>query len=127
MTGTWMPKILTIDDEIEFTNTIKNYFAPRGYIVFSASNGEAGLEIAKRELPDVVLLDLKMPGIDGDEVLRRLKDIHPAAKSIMITAFQDDNEKTKTRIMDIGVYAYFEKPIASMRKLEETIKKAINK
>ena len=120
-----MPKILTIDDEVEFTNTIEGYFAPRGYTVFSASTGEAGLEIAKRELPDIVLIDLKMPGIDGDEVLKRLKEIHPGAKPIMLTAFQDDEGKTKRRILDIGVYAYFEKPIASMKKLEETIKEAM--
>lgn len=123
--GAAMPKILTIDDEVEFANTIKNYFTPRGYAVFSASTGEAGLEVAKREMPDVVLVDLKMPGIDGDEVLKRLKEIHPAAKPIMITAFQDDEGKTKSRIMNIGVYAYFEKPIASMKKLEETIKQAL--
>ena len=120
-----MPKILTIDDEVEFTNTIRDYFSPRGYTVFTALSGEDGLDIARRELPDVVLLDLKMPGIDGDEVLKRIKQMHPSVKPIMITAFQDDDGKTKNHIMSIGVYAYFEKPISSMRKLEETIKAAL--
>ena len=121
-----MTKLLTIDDELEFTNLIRSYFTPRGFEVLVANHGDDGVAMAQRERPEVCLIDLKMPGLHGDEVLKRIKEMHPSVKPIMITAFQDDDGKTKNHIMSIGVCAYFEKPIASMRKLEETIKEALS-
>jgi len=117
-------KILTIDDEIEFTGMISEYFSARGYEVHVASRGVKGIELIKSEKPDVVLIDLKMPGIDGDQIVGQLKKLHPKAKSIIITAFIDEG-KTKKRLEEAGVYAYFEKPISSLRNLENTIEKAV--
>jgi two-component system response regulator (stage 0 sporulation protein F) len=119
-----MPKILAIDDEVGFTQMITNYFKPRGFEIFTATRGQTGLEIAKKELPDIILIDLKMPGLDGDEVIEELKQISPRTKTIMITAFQDDG-KTKARVLQNGAYAYFEKPVSSLRELESTIRKAL--
>lgn len=119
------PKILTIDDEAGFLEMIKGYFSLRGYEVFTALRGASGLSIIERERPEVVLIDLKMPGIDGDQVFRQMQKIHPAGKAIMITAFKDEEGETEKRFMDMGVFAYFEKPIASMKELENTIKKAV--
>lgn len=117
-------KILTIDDEAEFTGMISEYFSVRGYEVHVASRGVRGIELIKSEKPDVVLIDFKMPGIDGDQVVAQLKEIHPKAKSIIITAFIDEG-KTKKRLEEAGVYAYFEKPLSSLKDLENTIEKAI--
>lgn len=119
------PKILTIDDEVDFVEMVKNYFSLRGYDVFTALRGITGLKIIEEEKPDVVLIDLKMPGIDGDQVLKQMKKTHPQGKAIMITAFKDEGE-TEKKFMNIGVFAYFEKPISSMKKLEEVIKKAVD-
>ncbi len=116
-------KILTIDDEPDFGALIKNYFSIRGYEVFTAVRGVAGLEILKKEKPGVVFLDLKLPGIDGEEILGQLKNIYPEAKAIIITAFKDEGQ-TKKRLMEAGAYAYFEKPITSFKKLEDVVKKA---
>lgn len=118
-----MPKILTIDDEQGFTQMITSYFKPRGFEVFTANRGVTGLEIARREKPEIILIDLKMPGIDGDEIIKELKQINPLGKTIMISAFQDEG-KTREQVLKNGAFAYFEKPIASLKELEETIRKA---
>ncbi len=120
------PKILTIDDETEFTNMISEYFGARGYEVLIASRGVKGIEIIQNEKPDIVLLDLKMPGVDGDQLVTQLKRIHPAAKAIVITGFIDDG-RTKKRLEEAGIYAYLEKPISSLKDLELLIAKALEK
>ena len=117
------PRILTIDDEVEFLEMIKSYFEPRGYTVEASSRGVSGIEIARDKRPDVILIDLKMPGIDGDEALGLIKKVHPKAKVIFVTAY-DDGGKTKARLMKMGAYAYFDKPISSLKELEETINRA---
>ena len=117
------PRIVAIDDEVEFIDFIKNYFELRGYDINVAIRGAKGIEIVKEMKPDVVLIDLKMPGIDGDEVLRLLKSMEPSPKVIFVTAY-DDGGKTKARLLKPGAYAYFDKPIASLKNLEETINKA---
>lgn len=120
------PKIVAIDDEVEFIEMLRNYFGLRGYDIEVAVRGAKGIEIVKEKKPDVVLMDLKMPGIDGDEALRLLKAMEPSPKVIFVTAY-DDGGKTKARLLKMGAYAYFDKPIASLRDLEETINKAVKK
>ncbi len=117
------PCILTIDDEVEFIEMIKSYFEPRGYVVEASARGVNGIEIARDKKPDVILIDLKMPGVDGDEALALIKKVQPKARIIFITAY-DDGGKTKARLLKMGAYAYFDKPIASLKELEETILKA---
>lgn len=117
-------KILTIDDEADFTALIKSYLGLRGYDVFTAIRGVTGLEIVQKEKPDVVLIDLKLPGLGGDQILKEIREIHPAAKVIMLTAFKDEGQ-TRKRVLDAGAYAFFEKPIASFKQLEHVIDKAI--
>lgn len=119
-----MPKILSIDDERNFVKMILEYFKPRGYEVFVSSTSDIGVEIANRERPDVVLIDLKMPGMDGSIVFKRLKAIDPNMKIIMITAYQD-NGYIKNKLMGDGLFAYFEKPISSLKTLELKIKEAV--
>ncbi|MDD5495529.1 MAG: response regulator [Candidatus Omnitrophica bacterium] len=119
------PRIIAIDDEAEFIDMLKNYFAPRGYDIEVALRGASGIELVKDKKPDVVLMDLKMPGIDGDEVLKLLKSMQPSSKIIFITAY-DDGGKTKERLLKTGAYACFDKPLSSLRELEETILRAAN-
>ena len=117
------PRIVAIDDEAEFIDMLNNYFGIRGYDIAVALRGAKGVELIKTKKPDVVLMDLKMPGIDGDEVLTLLKSMDPAPKVIFITAY-DDGGKTKARLLKMGAYAYFDKPIASLKQLEETVIRA---
>jgi len=116
-------KIVAIDDEAEFIDMIKNYFEPRGYDIAVAVRGTKGIELVKEKKPDVVLMDLKMPGIDGDEVLSLLKSMDPSPKVIFVTAY-DDGGKTKARLLKMGAYAYFDKPVSSLRELEKAVNKA---
>lgn len=117
------PTIVAIDDEAEFIAMLKDYFEPRGYDIEVAVRGAKGIEIVKEKKPDVVLMDLKMPGIDGDEVLKLLKSLNPSPQIIFVTAY-DDGGKTKARLLKMGAYAYFDKPISSLKELEEAINKA---
>lgn len=117
------PRILAIDDEVEFTEMLKSYFEPRGYTIDIALRGVKGLEMARQENPDVILMDLKMPGIDGDEALMLLKSAAPKSKVIFVTAY-DDGGKTRQRLLDSGAYDYFDKPLTSLRDLEEAINRA---
>lgn len=119
-----MPKLLAIDDEPDFTEMIKNFFEPRGYKVFTADRGETGLEIAVKEDPDVALVDYKMPGIHGDEVLTSIRKMKLKSKVIIITAFQDDG-KTKERLLSLGAFACLDKPLSSLMELEGIVRKAL--
>jgi len=119
------PKIVAIDDEAEFIDMLISYFEPRGYDINVSVRGARGIELIKENVPDVVLCDLKMPGIDGDEVLKLLGTMRPTPKLIFVTAY-DDGGKTKARLLKMGAYAYFDKPIASLKALEDSINKAVN-
>ena len=117
------PRIVAIDDEPEFIDILESYFGLRGYEINVAVRGVKGIEVVKDKNPDVVLIDLKMPGIDGDEVLKLLKSMNPSPKVIFITAY-DDGGKTKARLLKMGAYACLDKPVSSLRDLEETVNKA---
>ena len=119
-----MPKLLAIDDEVEFTNLIRNYFVPRGYEVFVAHKGDEALMLATKERPDVYLIDLKMPGMHGDEVLKKILTNEPKAKCIMITASEGE-DKVRSRLLAIGAYTCFDKPLTSLRDLEQKIQEAL--
>ncbi len=119
-----MPKLLTIDDETEISAFIRSYFEPRGYQVFSAIEGNAGIEIARLEQPEVALIDLKMPGKHGDVVMGEIHMVSPRTQAIMITA-SEGLGKTRDRLLSIGAFACFDKPLTSLRDLEIKVKEAI--
>ena len=119
-----MPKILTIDDEIEFTTLIQSYFGPRGFQVLTARDGDEGLRLAKSEKPDICLIDLKMPGLHGDEVLKEIRISAPNVKCIMVTASEGEG-KTRAHLIEMGAFACFDKPLTSLRDLEQKIREAL--
>ena len=79
-------KILVIDDEIGPRESLRILFKDN-YDVLVASNGEEGIQAIKKDPPDLVILDLKMPGMDGIEVLQKIKAINPKAKVIILTGY----------------------------------------
>ena len=117
------PKIIAIDDENDFIETLVEYFEPRGYDIEAASRAAQGIEMIKVKDPDVVILDLKMPGVSGEEVLALLKAKESKAKVIFVSAF-DDAGKTKARMQNAGAYAYLDKPLNSLKELEEIVNRA---
>ncbi len=117
------PRIVAIDDEVDFIKMLQEYFEPRDYEISVAIRGSRGIELVKEKKPDIVLIDLKMPGVDGDEVLKMLKSMSPAPKVIFITAY-DDGGKTKARLLKMGAFACLDKPIGSLKDLEDMVNNA---
>ena len=122
--GDAKPKIVAIDDELEFTKAIDQFFSARGYDVHVALTGTSGIEMVDYHNPQVVLVDFKLPGMDGDEILTRIRQTHPTIKVIVITAYNDGG-KTRDRLLSLGAFAYFDKPLSSLRDLAETVKRAL--
>ncbi len=118
------PKILIVDDEMEFTKALEQYFGARGYEVHVALTGSSGIALVDHYNPDVVLTDLKLPGLDGDDILKHVRRTHPNTKVIVITAYNDGG-KAKRRLLALGAFAHFDKPLPSLQDLGQTIQRAL--
>jgi two-component system response regulator (stage 0 sporulation protein F) len=101
-------RILIVDDETPVREVLSDYFTDRGYAVITAANGHEGLAAFARERPDIVLLDMRMPGIGGLEVLKRLREADPDVAVIMVTANED--LATARETLSIGAFDYVAKP-----------------
>lgn len=117
-------KVLLVDDEREFVQTLSERLQRRKIETSIAYDGEQALEFARKDQPEVMVLDLKMPGIDGIEVLRRIKKIHPGTEVIILTGH--GSEKERQLAAELGAFAYLEKPV-DIELLSETMKKAYAK
>jgi len=111
-------KVLIIDDEEAIRSSLKMILEYEGYDCVLAANGEAGLKIAERESPDLVFLDIKMPQIDGMEVLKRLKAAEPSPPVVMISGHAD--VATAFEASKLGAFDFIEKPLESERILVVT-------
>jgi DNA-binding NtrC family response regulator len=114
-------KLLLVDDEIKFLETISKRLALKNFDVTPATNGEEALAAAEEGLFDVAVLDFQMPGMDGAQVLKRLKERHKYLEIIMLTGHASvDSAVTCTKL---GALNYLEKPYA-FEKLVEIIQAA---
>lgn len=101
-------KVLVVDDQYGIRLLLKEVFAKDNFQIFQASNGKQALEIIQAEKPDLILLDMKMPGMDGLELLRRLRQFDNKAKVIMMTAYGElDMVAEASRL---GAVTHFTKP-----------------
>ncbi len=103
-------KILVIDDEASTRDLLKMSLESDGYTVFMAEDGPKGLEIFARELPSLVLTDIKLPGMDGIEVLRRVKEQNPDTEVIVITGHGEMN--LAIQALQSGATDFIVKPIS---------------
>ncbi len=117
-------KILLVDDEREFVQTLSERLLMRDMGSAVTYDGASALEMAREEEPDVMILDLKMPGIDGIEVLRKVKETQPEIEVIILTGHGSETDKKVC--MDLGAFAYLRKPV-DINALSETIRKANEK
>lgn len=109
-------KVLIVDDQNGIRVLLVEVFSNEGYDTFQASNGKLALEIVRKESPDLVLLDMKIPGMDGLDILKHIKQIDTSIKVIMMTAYGElDMIKEAT---DLGALTHFTKPfdIDDLRK-----------
>ncbi len=102
-------KILLVDDETEFVSTLAERLEMRHYGVAIAHDGESGLMALSEDLPEVVVLDLKMPGLSGIEVLRRVRKDHPHLPVILLTGYGSTRDGIQG--MQLGAFGYLMKPI----------------
>jgi two-component system response regulator CpxR len=117
-------KILLVDDEREFVQTLSERLLMRDLGSAVAYDGESALEVAREDEPDVMILDLKMPGIDGIEVLRRVKESQPEIEVIILTGH--GSEADRDTCMRLGAFAYLQKPV-DVEELSATIRRANEK
>jgi len=118
-----MTKILIVDDEPAITNLVSAYLKPEGYEVYTTADGNAGLKAARTFKPDLVILDVMLPGIDGIELLSRLRresDVYV----IMLTARTDETDKIVG--LSVGADDYVTKPF-SPRELVARVKAALRR
>lgn len=108
-------KILIIEDEENMVEGLRFNLEARDYLVFAALDGEAGLIKAEEEQPDLVILDLMLPGLNGYEVCKRLKDIHPDLPIVMLTA--KSQEADIVTGLDLGADDYITKPFSVLELL----------
>ncbi|KPK35417.1 MAG: hypothetical protein AMK70_05370 [Nitrospira bacterium SG8_35_1] len=118
-----MKKILIIDDEPIIRTSCERTLAPKGYAVTSAASGAEGLALLEKEPFSVVLLDFKMPDMDGMEVLKKIQASSSSAKVIIITGYS--NVDTAVRALRSGAYNYIEKPFTP-DKILSAVKEAID-
>jgi YesN/AraC family two-component response regulator len=119
-----MTKILVIDDEKPTLSMFRLFLEAWGYRVLTAENGAQGLDIFRNEKPDIVITDIKMPGIDGLTVLQHIIDIDPKAVVIVITGHGDTD--LAQRALDSQAVEFIHKPIKK-EALEAALKKAVKK
>ncbi len=118
-------KILVVDDEEMQRDTLTGFLQKRGYDALSASGGEEALQLFNSYPVQLVLLDHNMPGMNGDELLARMKQINPFVHAIMITAY--GSVDTAVKVMQLGADDFLEKPVdlvdllAKLEKIEHLV------
>jgi DNA-binding NtrC family response regulator len=114
-------KLLLVDDEIKFLKSIAERLALKNFDVITASNGEQAIASAEKGFFDVAVVDFQMPGMDGAQVLKALKDKHKYLEIIMLTGHATVDSAVECT--KLGAFKYLEKPYA-FEKLVETITEA---
>ncbi len=117
-----MAKVLVIDDEPGIRSLLDTLLSRKGYDVVLAESGQKGLECFRQEHPDVLVLDLKMPGMDGLTVLRQIRSLDPIIPVIILTGA--GTAETEQRVRAMGVTEYVEKEF-SLHLLGDALKRLL--
>jgi two-component system response regulator CpxR len=117
-------KVLLVDDEREFVQTLSERLMMRDMGLAVAYDGESALNLIKEDEPEVIIVDLKMPGVDGFDVLRKVKETRPEIEVIILTGH--GHEEDRKLCMELGAFAYLQKPL-DINVLSEMIQKANEK
>jgi len=119
-------KVLLVDDERDFVQTLSKRLHMREMGSAVVYDGEEALNILKEEEPDVMVVDLKMPGIDGMEILRRVKQESPHTEVIILTGHGSKQDEKMAK--ELGAFAYLNKPvdIAVLTKYMQEAQKKVN-
>lgn len=118
-----MPKILVVEDERSLQKALTDALVKEGMEVVNALDGEIGLSLAKKEMPDLILLDLILPKIDGFEVLKQLKADATTVKIPVVVLTNLENSGDVERVLALGATNYL---VKSNYELEEIVQKVKN-
>ncbi|KIN37567.1 hypothetical protein B4073_3687 [Bacillus subtilis] len=113
-------KILIVDDQYGIRILLNEVFNKEGYQTFQAANGLQALAIVTKERPDLVLLDMKIPGMDGIEILKRMKVIDENIRVIIMTAYGELDMIQESK--ELGVLTHFAKPF-DIDEIRDAVKK----
>jgi len=102
-------KILVVDDEKAICEILEEFLSLFGHSVTSANSGADAIEVVRRASPDVVFLDIRLPGMSGLDVLKEIKALDSSVRVIMISAFGD--EETESMARELGADGYIQKPV----------------
>ena len=117
-----MSKIMIVDDEVEICEFLKEFFVDRKYDVITAYSGAEALAAIEKDVPEILLLDITMPGIDGLQVLREVKRKFSSIKVIMVTAVETEDKMQEA--FKLGADNYITKPL-SLEYLEQDVKEKL--
>ena len=106
-----MPGLLIVDDEADVREFVANFFKKRGIEVAIASGGEEAVTAAQRQKPNLILLDIQMPEVDGVETLRRIREKDKSVKVIMVTGRSPEEKNAFERCKQMGALDYVHKPL----------------
>lgn len=113
-----MARILVVDDEPDAVELLQEFLTSKGYEVLTASNGEEALRKVKEERPHLILLDVRMPGMSGLDVLRQVRQFDREIGVIMVTAVNE--EETGRESLRLGAFDYIVKPL-NLEYLERSL------
>jgi two-component system response regulator (stage 0 sporulation protein F) len=111
-------RVLVVDDELFVGELLKEYLSIIGYAVTAVSNGEDALSVIQQSVPHIVILDIRMPGMGGMEVLKNIKANNKATGVIMLSAYGDP--ETVNKALELGADHYLQKPM-NLKHLVETL------
>src|SRR5208337_2087663 len=117
-----MNTILVVDDEQPIRTALRKILESEGFLVLEASDGLEGVEVFRKEFPSAVILDLKMPGLDGVETMKRCREISHETPIIIFTGFGDIS--TGVEAIKLGAYDFLVKPL-DIERLTVTLKRAV--
>ena len=112
-------KVLIIEDDPSFLRAVSHIIEKEGYRVITASNGMTGLRMAKEEKPDLLILDVMLPGLDGFEICSRLRNEVPTVGLPIIMLSAKGQETDRTTGLKVGANEYLTKPVDRALLLEK--------
>ena len=117
-------KLLIVDDEIPFVRSLSAHLQRCGYEVLVAFEARQAIQAINDEHPALALVDLKLPGLGGEALVRQVKQISPQTKVIVLTAYRDEGLK-EAALRQAGVAGYLYKPLKSLLELERHIEEVL--
>ena len=113
-----MLRLMVVDDEADICDFVQNFFKERNFEVIVAYNGREAIDLYSKKRPEIVLLDIRMPKMDGMDALKEIRRIDNKAKIIMVTAVEDSEKAEEAK--QHGATEYITKPLL-LEQLERTV------